>query len=144
MHGRRRGRSSCAELNKHPELISTLTFETAMNVQVRVDTWDFGFCDCLGKWRQPALRLPLLCVLAPQSLVLVGREKTNDDGSIFGNGNLVYHLAVNSSDGLREGKHSVLTSPTTRRGLLVYASARRSLRLTLGIIVRQVRGYCEM
>ena len=129
-----------------PSQISILIsrFLEMMNVQVRVDTWDLRFREILRKGRQPALRLPLLRVLAPQSLVLVGRKETDDDGSIFGNGNLVYHLAVNSSDGLREGKHSVLTSPTTRRDLLVHASARRSSRLTLGIIVRQVRGYGEM
>ena len=82
-----------------------------MNVQVRVDTWDLRYREILRKGRQPALRLPLLCVLAPQSLVLVGREKANHDCRIFGDQNLVHHLAIGPSNGLREGKDDVLTSP---------------------------------
>ena len=57
-----------------PSQISILissSSEMVMNVQVRVDAWDLGFREILRKGRQPALRLPLQRVFAPELLARV-------------------------------------------------------------------------
>ena len=69
-----------------PSQISILIswFLEMMNVQVRVDTWDLRFREILRKGRQPALRLPLRCIVTPYRLVAVRRKDPGNHIGVLG------------------------------------------------------------
>ena len=52
---------------------------------------------------QPSIRVPLVCIRAPDGLVPVRCRNGNDDTLAFCNGDMRDQLAVGTSDGTEEG-----------------------------------------
>ena len=80
------------------------------DAQVRVYARDT--CVYYGVWRgiKPPFRLPVIRVRSPNFRVAVCCIHRNDDIRIVWNENLVHFLTVQSNDGSRQRKNSVLSS----------------------------------
>ena len=71
--------------------------------QMRIDTRDAGLFYATREWVQPALRLPLESVFAPNSLVGVDGPQVNDYRGAFRHWDLRYQCPIQAPDGFREG-----------------------------------------
>lgn len=78
------------------------------NAQVRIHPWDAGLIEHLRQFAQPALGLPLVCVVAPDGLVRVTSPRVQDDHGVFGDRYLAHEGAVAGLDRLEEREGHVL------------------------------------
>lgn len=105
--GRHRGTSSC-KLQFNRKLVRDVT---RIDVQVRVDPRDFRVGNGVRQAIEPALRLPLERIFAPDRLVAVGRVDAYDNGGVLRDEDLADLRTVDPGDRLRQREHGVLPSP---------------------------------
>lgn len=77
--------------------------------QVGVDPGNRRLAKRIRKRHKPPLRLPLLCVRAPERRVRIVAEDTYDEPRALGDGQLADERAVAAPHGLREREDDVLS-----------------------------------
>ena len=82
------------------------------NVQVGVDSGNPCVGDCLGELFKPPLRLPLVCVVAPDGLVMIGCLDANPHLRALRNGDLIEVRPVYGAHRFREMQHGISHGPT--------------------------------